>query len=70
MKALLIMIPQLLVPMAVYGIVKYLAGIYVAVAVVGVLGILGFLLRDRIFRYIATLYQTRKYGTLEAFKKI
>ncbi len=70
MKALLIMIPQLLVPMAVYGIVKYLAGIYAAVAVVGVLGIVGFLLRDRIFRYIATLYQTRKYGTLEAFKKI
>ena len=70
MKTMLLMIPQLLLPMAVFAIVKYFFGIYPAVASLGVLGIIGFLIRDRIFSIIVKVYKTEKYSTLEAFKKV
>ncbi len=69
MKTMLLMIPQLLLPMAVFAIVKYFLGIYPAVASLGVLGIIGFLLRDKIFVSIVKTYKTQKYSTLESFKK-
>jgi hypothetical protein len=69
MKIMLLMIPQLLLPMAVFAIVKYFFGIYPAVASLGILGIIGFLIRDKIFVYIVKVYKNQKYSTLDAFKK-
>lgn len=69
MKIMLLMIPQLLLPMAVYALVKPFAGQIAAVAALGVLGIIGFLLRNRIFDLIVKAYRTEKYSTLDAFKK-
>lgn len=69
MKIMLLMIPQLLLPMAVYALVKPFAGQIAAVAALGVLGIIGFLFRNRIFDLIVKLYRTEKYSTLDAFKK-
>ncbi|MGC4128870.1 MAG: DUF5687 family protein [Bergeyella sp.] len=69
MKIMLLMIPQMLLPMIVFAAVKYFFGIYPAVAVIGILGIIGFMLRDKIFNSIVKLYKTQKYSTLEAFKK-
>ncbi|MFT3903567.1 MAG: DUF5687 family protein [Niabella sp.] len=68
-KIMLLLIPQLVLPMVVFGLVKYLFGIYPAVASIGILGIVGFMLRDAIFNSIVKLYKTQKYSTLEAFKK-
>lgn len=70
MKIMLLMIPQLLLPMAVFAVVKYFFGIYPAVASLGILGIVGFLFRDKIFNLIVKVYKTEKYSTLEAFKKV
>lgn len=69
MKVMLMMIPQMLVPMAVFAAVKYLAGIELAVASLGILGLTGFLLRNRIFNMIVKTYKTEKYSTISAFKK-
>ena len=69
MKIMLLMIPQLALPMAVFAVAKYFFGIYPAVASLGILGIIGFLIRNKIFDYIVKVYKTQKYSTLESFRK-
>ena len=69
MKVILLVIPQLVMPMVVFGVVKSFFGIYAGVASLAVLGIIGFCLKNIIFNYIVTIYKTQKYSTLEAFKK-
>lgn len=69
LKLLLIVIPQLVLPMVVFGGVKYFIGMYAAVVSLAILGVIGFLLRDKIFNKIVKIYQSEKYSTLEAFKK-
>lgn len=68
-KIILLLIPQMLIPMAVFGVMKYFFGISVAVFSLGLLGFVGFLLRDRIFNQIVKIYKTEKYSTIAAFKK-
>lgn len=68
-KSFILMIPKMLLPMAVYGLMNYFFGISVAVISVGILGLLGFIFREKIFDIIITKYKTEKYSTLEAFKK-
>lgn len=67
-KIVLLMIPQILLPMAVFGGIKYFFGITPAVISLGFLGLIGFLLRDKIFDRIVKIYRTEKYSTLVAFK--
>lgn len=69
MKVLLLMIPQMLVPMGVFAGIKYAFGIELAVASLGILGLMGFLLRNRILNQIVKTYKNEKYSTLAAFKK-
>ena len=69
MKTMLLMIPQLLLPMAVFSLFKYFFGIYAAVASLGILGIIGFMMRNYIFNQIVKIYKTQKYSTLQGFKK-
>lgn len=68
MKTILLTIPQMVLPMAVFAVVKYFFGIYPAVASLGILGIIGFLIRDKIFDIIVKVYKTEKYSTLNSFK--
>lgn len=68
-KAFILMVPKMLLPMAVYGLMNYFFGISVAVISVGILGFLGFIFREKIFDIIIKKYKTEKYSTLEAFKK-
>ena len=69
LKLLLMMLPQLLLPIAVFSGVKYFFGMTPAIMVIGLMGLIGFLLRDKIFDQIVKIYKTEKYSTLEAFKK-
>ncbi|MGZ5210263.1 MAG: DUF5687 family protein, partial [Kaistella sp.] len=69
MKVMLIMIPQMIIPMGVFALVKFFAGIEIAVASLGILGLMGFLLRNKIFDHIVKIYRSEKYSTIEAFKK-
>lgn len=68
-KLILMLIPQMLLPMAVFGLVKYFFGMTAAVISLGILGLIGFLLRDKIFGLIVKAYKTEKYSTISAFKK-
>ncbi|SFI87505.1 hypothetical protein SAMN05421638_1300 [Kaistella treverensis] len=70
MKVVLIMVPQMVLPMAVFAAVKYFFGLEMAVASLAVLGLTGFLLRDKIFDLIVKTYKSQKYSTISAFKKI
>ena len=69
LKTFLLIIPQMILPAAIFGIVKYFAGLMPAVVVLGVLGVIGFLLRDKIFDMIVKIYKTEKYSTIAAFKE-
>lgn len=68
-RTILLMIPQLVLPMAVYALTKHFFGIWAAVAALGLLGLIGLLLRDQFFNLIVKAYKKEKYSTLIAFKK-
>ncbi|MCU7614669.1 DUF5687 family protein [Chryseobacterium sp. GMJ5] len=68
MKSILLMIPKMLLPMAVFGVSKYFFGMTAAVISIAVLGLIGFLFREKIFDIIVNIYKSEKYSTLEAFK--
>lgn len=68
-KNILLIIPKMLLPMLVFGGANYFFGTIGGVAAIAVLGIIGFLLREKIFDYIVKLYKKEKYDTLISFKK-
>ncbi|MFP3592247.1 DUF5687 family protein [Chryseobacterium sp. SIMBA_038] len=68
MKALLLLIPKMLLPMAVFGASKYFFGMTAGVVSIAILGLIGFLLREKIFDTIVRHYKKEKYSTLDAFK--
>jgi hypothetical protein len=68
-KVMLMLIPQLLLPMSIFAGMKYFFGMYPAVISLGLLGLIGFLMREKIFSQIVKVYKTEKYSTIAAFKK-
>ncbi|WP_394660415.1 DUF5687 family protein [uncultured Chryseobacterium sp.] len=67
-KAMLLLIPKMILPMTVFALMKYFFGITAGVISIAVLGLVGFLLREKIFDIIVKHYKVEKYSTLEAFK--
>lgn len=67
-KAFILMVPKMLLPMAVYYAMNYFFGISAAVISIGILGLIGFIFREKIFDIIIKKYKTEKYSTIEAFK--
>lgn len=55
-------------PMVVFGIVQRFFGITAGVISVAIMGLIGFVLREKIFDIIVKHYKVEKYSTLEAFK--
>lgn len=68
-KTLLISLPQLLLPMGVFLAGKAFLGTYEGIAAVALLGIIGFLFRDKMFNLIVKTYKTEKYAALAAYKE-
>jgi hypothetical protein len=68
-KNILLLLPQMVLPMAVFGVSKYFFGTTAAVASLGVLGLIGFFLREKFFDFIVKLYKKEKYSTIKAFKE-
>ncbi|WP_241330488.1 DUF5687 family protein [Chryseobacterium arthrosphaerae] len=68
MVALLLLIPKMLLPMGVFALAKYFFGITTGVVSIAVIGLAGFLLREKIFDIIVKHYKKEKYSTLDAFK--
>ncbi|WP_292009834.1 DUF5687 family protein [Chryseobacterium sp.] len=67
-KSLLLLIPKLLLPMAVFGVSQYFGGMTAGVISIAILGLIGFLFREKIFDIIIRHYKREKYSTIEAFK--
>jgi len=67
-KALLLLIPKMFLPMVVFAIVQRFFGITAGVISVAIMGLIGFVLREKIFNIIVKHYKVEKYSTLEAFK--
>ncbi len=68
LKNILLMLPQMVLPMVVFAVTKYLFGTTAAVASLGFLGLIGFLFREKFFDFIVKLYKKEKYSTIKAFK--
>ncbi|NML72144.1 hypothetical protein HHL23_20470 [Chryseobacterium sp. RP-3-3] len=68
LKAMLLLIPKMLLPMGVFAVSKYFFGMTAGVVSIAILGLVGFLFREKIFDIIVKQYKREKYSTLEAFK--
>jgi len=69
MKTLLLTIPKLLLPMALYIIGDHLSGPTLGYMVLAGAGIIGFAFRNVVFRQIEKVYKIEKYKTLDAYKQ-
>lgn len=68
LKALLLLIPKMFLPMVVFALVQRFFAITAGVISVATMGLAGFLIREKIFDIIVKTYKVEKYSTLEAFK--
>jgi hypothetical protein len=68
MKSLLLLIPKMIVPMVVFALMQHFFDITAGVISIAVLGLIGFVFREKIFNIIVKHYKVEKYSTLEAFK--
>ena len=68
-KTLLISLPKMLGPMALYAIGHFTLGPALGFGLVALAGIVGFAFRDRVFDRIIKIYKTEKYKTLAAYKQ-
>ncbi|MDR0835904.1 MAG: DUF5687 family protein [Tannerella sp.] len=69
MKTFLLMLPQLILPMILYIIIETLLGTYPAVMAIVLIGLAGFMFRNKAFDFIVKLYKKEKYLTINAFRK-
>jgi hypothetical protein len=68
-KTMLIAIPKLLLPMAVYSLGYYIFSPNIGLLFVALAGILGFAFRNFVFSKIEKIYKTEKYATIAAYKQ-
>ena len=68
-KTMLITIPQFGLPMLVYWLGSHFASPTVGLALVALLGIIGFAFKEKAFRLIEKIYKTEKYATIAAYKQ-
>ncbi len=68
-KTLLISIPKMVIPMILYSIGYYIFTPETGVLFVAVAGILGYILRNKVFEKIEKVYKTEKYSTILAYKQ-
>lgn len=68
-KTMLISLPKMLLPMALYSIGYYTHSSDLGVLLVLAAGILGFAFRDKVFTRIERIYKTEKYATIAAYKQ-
>ena len=68
-KTMLISIPQLGLPLLVYWLGSYFANPTIGLALVALLGIIGFAFKNMAFNRIEKIYTTEKYATIAAYKQ-
>ncbi|RMB57979.1 hypothetical protein EAX61_10145 [Dokdonia sinensis] len=68
-KTLLISLPKMLGPMALYAIGHFTLGPVFGYALVAIAGLIGFAFRDKVFNQIIKIYKSEKYKTIAAYKQ-
>jgi hypothetical protein len=69
MKTMLIAIPKMLLPMALYAAGYYIFSPNIGLLFVALAGVLGFAFRNYMFSKIEKIYKTEKYATIAAYKQ-
>lgn len=69
LKALLVSLPKIFIPILIYIIFKSLWNLEAALVALTVVGISGLVFRDRVFNIIERLYKSEKYEALTAYKQ-
>ncbi len=69
LKTLLISLPKMLGPMALYAVGHFTVGPWLGYVLVAVAGIVGLAFRDSVFNQIIKIYKSEKYKTLAAYKQ-
>jgi len=69
LKVLLISLPKMFGPMALYAIGHYTWGPVWGFVLVAIVGCVGFAFRDIVFNMIIKIYKKEKYKTLQAYKQ-
>lgn len=65
----LIILPLMVVPCLIYFAIKFFISFEAAIAVLTLLGIIGFAFRNRLLDKITTIYRTKKYGMVAGFSE-
>jgi len=68
-SAMLLTLPKLLLPLALYGIGLYLGDKTLGLLLVAGAGVLGFVFRNTVFSIIEKRYKVEKYSTISAYKQ-
>lgn len=68
-KSFLIVLPILFIPMIVIGIASAFDYTYVGLAIMGSLGLIGFIFREKILDLSVKLFNNRKYAMAEGFRE-
>ena len=68
-KTMLISIPQLGLPVALYWLGSHFVGANVGLAFVAGAGMIGFAFRNPVFQLIEKIYKSEKYATIDAYKQ-
>lgn len=68
-KTLLISLPKIFVPVALYFAGSFIYSEYLGIAFIVFAGVLGFIFKNKVFSIIEKVYQTEKYKTLEAYQQ-
>ena len=68
-KTLLLSIPKILLPMFIFYIGVLVHSKLMGFVLIGIVGILGFALRNLVFGWIEKVYQEEKYDTIAAYKQ-
>ncbi|QSB27311.1 hypothetical protein D0809_04560 [Flavobacterium circumlabens] len=68
-NAMLLTLPKLLLPVALYGLGLYLGDKTLGLLLVAGAGFLGFILRNKVFSLIEKRYKMEKYSTISAYKQ-
>ena len=68
-KTILLTVPKLVLPMALFAIGNHFFGILEGYLLVAGVGLAGFAFKNKVFKIIERIYKTQKYETLAAYKQ-
>ncbi|WP_264552848.1 DUF5687 family protein [Flavobacterium sp. N2038] len=68
-NAMLLSLPKVFLPLALYGIGLYFDNKNLGLALVAIAGVLGFIFKDKVFSLIEKIYKKEKYRTISAYKQ-